>query len=65
MVLKERGKPIVEVDGDQAFHYNTFDEIFINKTTQDTFDNIGTWVVIWKRQKDKSWKIEFETYQSQ
>ncbi|PNQ72274.1 hypothetical protein C1T31_13205 [Hanstruepera neustonica] len=62
VILNNRGKPILSVSGNQAFHYNTFDEILINKTTNDTIENIGTWVVLWKKQKDGSWKIEFETY---
>ncbi|MCF4101906.1 hypothetical protein L1I30_09525 [Gillisia sp. M10.2A] len=65
VVLRERGEPIIDLSGDQAFHYNSFDELFINKTTKDTIENIGTWIVLWKRQKDKSWKIEFETYHAQ
>lgn len=62
VILRERGKPILSVSGNQAFHYNSFDEIFIKKETNDTIENIGTWIVLWKKQKDDSWKIEFETY---
>ena len=62
VILRERGKPIINVSGNQAFHYNSFDEIFIKKETKDTIENIGTWIVLWKKQKDDSWKIEFETY---
>ncbi len=62
VILNNRGKPTLSVSGNQAFHYNTFDEILINKTTNDTIENIGTWVVLWKKQNDDSWKIEFETY---
>ncbi|MGB5553423.1 MAG: hypothetical protein WBM83_02110 [Flavobacteriaceae bacterium] len=62
VILRERGKPMISVSGNQAFHYNSFDEIFIKKATMDTIENIGTWIVLWKKQKDDSWKIEFETY---
>lgn len=62
VILRERGKPIISVSGNQAFHYNSFDEIFIKKETKDTIENIGTWIVLWKKQKDDTWKIEFETY---
>ncbi|APQ17213.1 hypothetical protein [Maribacter hydrothermalis] len=62
VILKERGKPIISVSDNQVFHYNTFNEIFIKKATKDTIENIGTWIVLWKKQKDNSWKIEFETY---
>ena len=65
VVLRERGAPVLNVSGNQVFHYNSFDELFIKKATQDTFENIGTWVVLWKRQADSSWKIEFETYHAE
>ena len=62
VILQERGSPTVIASGDQAFHYNSFDEIFIEKATNDTTRSIGTWIVLWKKQNDNSWKIEFETY---
>ena len=64
VILQERGNPTVIASGNQAFHYNSFDEIFIKKTTNDTTRSMGTWVVLWKKQNDNSWKIEFETYHS-
>lgn len=62
VILIDRGEPTVIASGDQALHYNSFDEIFIEKATNDTIKNIGSWVVLWKKQNDDSWKIEFETY---
>ena len=62
VILKDHGEPTIIASGDQALHYNTFDEIFIKKATNDTIINIGSWVALWKKQSDNSWKIEFETY---
>lgn len=64
VILLEHGEPTIIASGNQAFHYNTFDEIFIKKATKDTTSSIGTWIVLWKKQSDNSWKIEFETYHS-
>ena len=62
--LIDRGNPSVIVSQDMAISYNSFNEIFINKTTNDTIKNIGTYIISWKRQPDDSWKIVFETLQN-
>lgn len=64
VILREHGEPTIIASENQALHYNTFDEIFIKKATKDTTKSIGTWIVLWKKQNDNSWKIEFETYHS-
>lgn len=62
--LIDRGRPTIIPSEDMAISYNTFNEIFINKESSDTIKNIGTYIVNWKRQKDNSWKIVFETLQN-
>jgi ketosteroid isomerase-like protein len=59
--LIERGRPTVIASSNMAMSYNSFNEIFINKTTQDTTKNVGTYIITWKKQPDASWKIVFET----
>jgi hypothetical protein len=59
--LIDRGVPTIIESEDMAISYNSFNEIFINKETNDTVKNIGTYIVAWKRQPDDSWKIAFET----
>ena len=61
VILQDHGKPTVFADGNQALGFSTYDEIFINKATNDTFREMGTWIALWKKQIDNSWKIEFET----
>ncbi len=61
VILQDHGKPTVFADGNQALHFNTYDEIYINKATNDTTRSIGSWIVLWEKQIDNSWKIEFET----
>ncbi|MBO0330035.1 YybH family protein [[Muricauda] lutisoli] len=62
--LVSRGKPNVIVSQDMAVSYNSFNEIFINKTSMDTIKNEGTYIVTWRKQEDGSWKIVFETVQN-
>ena len=59
--LVSRGKPNVIVSQDMAISYNSFNEIFIDKTSMDTIKNVGTYLVNWRKQEDGSWKIVFET----
>lgn len=61
--LLDRGRPTIIPSEDMAISYNSFHEIFINRETQDTIQNKGTYIVNWKRQADDSWKIVFETVQ--
>ena len=59
--LLDRGEPTIIESEDMAISYNSFNEIFINKSTNDTIKNVGTYIIAWKRQLDDSWKIVFET----
>ncbi len=61
VILQDHGKPTVFAGKNQALHFNTYDEIYINKATNDTIRSIGSWIVLWEKQIDNSWKIEFET----
>jgi len=64
VVVREPGEPTIIASDHQALHYNTASEMFINKATNDTMDNTGTWIALWKKQKVNSWKIVLETYQA-
>ena len=59
--LVDRGEPTVIESEDMAISYNSFNEIFINKETNDTIKSVGTYIVAWKRQPNNTWKIVFET----
>lgn len=59
--LVNRGQPTIITSEDMAISYNSFNEIFVNKQTQDTTKSMGTYIVAWRRQSDDSWKIVFET----
>ena len=65
VTLRNHGKPTIIASTDQALSYNSYDEILISKETKDTIVSLGTWVVLWKQQKDETWKINFETYHSE
>lgn len=62
--LLSHGKPSFITSEDMVISHNSFNEIFINKQSQDTIKNVGTYIVAWKRQPDNSWKIVFETVQN-
>lgn len=57
-------KPSFITSQDMVISHNNFNEIFINKQTQDTIKNIGTYIIAWRRQQDNTWKIVFETVQN-
>lgn len=58
------GKPSFITSKDMVISHNPFNEIFINKQSRDTTKNVGTYITAWKRQKNNSWKIVFETVQN-
>ena len=62
MVLLDYSKPTVLVGQDQVVTFNTYDELFINKETRDTTEVHGTWIGIWKKQEDGSWKLRMTTW---
>ena len=59
--LISHGKPSFITSEDMVISHNSFNEIFINKRSQDTIKNVATYVVAWRRQPDDSWKIAFES----
>ncbi len=63
--LLNRGRPTIIPSEDMAISYNSFNEIFIHKESRDTINNVGTYIVNWKRQPDNTWKIVFETVQNE
>lgn len=66
VIVLNHGQPTVIASENQALHFNTASEMFINKTTNDTTKNgAGTWIALWKKQNDNSWKIVWETYQTE
>ncbi|MDO5979351.1 YybH family protein [Flavivirga spongiicola] len=62
--LLSHGKPSFITSEEMVISHNSFNEIFINKQSQDTIKNVGTYIIAWKRQPDNSWKIVFETVQN-
>jgi len=62
VILRNHGQPTVLASQDQVIHYNTYDEIFIKRETRDTTVSLGTWIVVWKKQENNTWKINLETY---
>jgi len=62
MVLLNYSQPTVLVGQDQVVTFNTFDELFINKETRDTTEVHGTWLGVWKKQEDGSWKLRMTTW---
>ena len=60
--LLDYSQPTILESEDQSVTFNTYEELFINKQTQDTTHVEGTWIAIWKKQDDGSWKIRMSTW---
>lgn len=60
--LLDYSQPTILESQDQSVTFNTYKEIFIDKETRDTTYVEGTWIAVWKRQDDKSWKIRMSTW---
>lgn len=55
-------EPTILPSKEQAVTYNTYKEIFVNKQTLDTTLIEGTWIGVWKKQDDGSWKVRMSTW---
>lgn len=61
-VLDEYGPPQIQVSGDLAVTYSTFDEHWTSRATGETTRVVGRWLVVWERQSDGRWKISKEMW---
>lgn len=60
--LLDYSEPTILESDDQSVTFNTYKEIFIDKESRDTTYVEGTWIAVWKKQEDKSWKIRMTTW---
>lgn len=60
--LDHYSTPEVIASVDQAVTYSTFKDTTISKKTGDTVRADGTWVAVWRKQSDDTWKIALSTY---
>ena len=58
----ETSAPNVQVSGDLAATYSTFDEHWTSKASGDTTRQSGRWLVVWERQADGAWRISKEMW---
>lgn len=61
-VLDEYSPAEIQISGDLAVTYSTFDEHWTSKATGETKREVGRWLVVWARQSDGSWKISKEMW---
>ncbi len=61
-VLDEYSPPQIQVSGDLAVTYSTFDEHWTSNATGETTRQVGRWLLVWQRQSDGSWKISKEMW---
>ena len=62
VVVLDYSQPEVLVGQDQVVTFNNYDEMFIEKKTRDTTRIQGTWIGVWKKQEDDSWKLRMTTW---
>ena len=58
----ETSAPDIQVSGDLATTYSTFDEHWVSKASGDTTRQSGHWLVVWERQADGVWRISKEMW---
>jgi uncharacterized protein (TIGR02246 family) len=54
--------PTIQIAGDLAATYSSFDEHWVSKATRDTTRESGYWLVVWERQPDGVWMISKEMW---
>ena len=62
VVILDYSEPTIFPGEDQSMTYNTYHELFIDRETQDTTEVRGTWVALWQKQKDNTWKLRMTTW---
>ena len=60
--ILDYSQPIILMASDHVVTYNTYDEIFVSKQTSDTTRITGTWIAVWKKQEDGTWKARMTTW---
>ncbi|MDH3367560.1 MAG: nuclear transport factor 2 family protein [Gemmatimonadota bacterium] len=61
-LLDEYSTPEIQISGDLAVTYSTFDEHWTSKASGESTRQMGRWLVVWERQDDGSWKIAKEMW---
>jgi len=61
-VLDEYSAPEIQLSGDLAVTYATFDEHWTAKASGETTRQMGRWLVVWARQADGTWRITKEMW---
>jgi len=61
-VLDEYSPAEIQVSGDLAVTYSTFDEHWTSKATGEATRQVGRWLVVWARQSNGSWKVSKEMW---
>lgn len=60
--MLDYSEPTILPGLDQVVTYNTYEEYFIHKERGDTSHVMGTWIAIWRKQDDGSWKLRMTTW---
>lgn len=57
--------PEIIVSPEQVVTIGKYEEYFVNRKTNDSTFNKGTYIGVWKKQTDGTWKIVMDTWHSQ
>ena len=60
--MLDYSEPTILPSLDQVVTYNTYEEYFIHKERGDTSHVKGTWIAVWRKQDDGSWKLGMTTW---
>lgn len=61
-VVEDYSQPTILAGPEQSLTYNTYRELFIHREKGDTNVVAGTWVGLWRKQADGSWKLRMSTW---
>lgn len=63
--LTQYDTPETIISSNQVVTIGKYEEYFVNRETNDSTFNKGTYIGVWKKQEDGTWKIVMDTWHSQ
>lgn len=64
-VVEDYSEPTILPGPEQSLTYNSYRELFIHREKGDTNVVGGTWIGLWRKQADGSWKLRMSTWHNE
>ena len=62
VIMNDYSEPTILMAEDHVVTYNTYDETFTSRDTGESRKVIGTWMAVWKKQPNGTWKTRLTTW---